>query len=138
MKTSLSALLVAAVTLASAPALAQERGLALLDGKPPPTGTGMIVTGSILSGIGAVNLITSPLCKTDLIPDSDTQDVCFATSLVIGGAFVAVGIPVLIVGLNRRSTYREWKRKHGHLASLTNLGIAPTRGGAALTWHTSF
>ncbi|RKH49252.1 hypothetical protein [Corallococcus llansteffanensis] len=127
----------AAVTLASAPALAQDRENDLLGGKPPPTGTGMLVAGSILTGVGAVNLLTSPLCKTSLIP-RDTQDVCFGSSLAIGGVFAAVGLPLLFVGISRHSTYVEWKRQHRALSALTDLGVAPAPGGAALTWSASF
>ena len=127
----------AAVTLASAPALAQDRGNDLLGGKPPPTGTGMLVAGSILTGVGAVNLLTSPLCKTSLIP-RDTQDVCFGSSLAIGGVFAAVGLPLLFVGISRHNNYVEWKRQHSALSALTDLGVAPTPGGAALTWSASF
>jgi hypothetical protein len=32
----------------------------------------------------------------------------------------------------------EWKRQHQALSALTDLGVTPTPGGAALTWHTSF
>ncbi|AFE05054.1 hypothetical protein COCOR_03171 [Corallococcus coralloides DSM 2259] len=127
----------AAFTLASVPAPAQERAEELLGGKPPPTGTGMLVTGSILSGVGAVNLLTSPLCKTSLIP-RDTQDVCLGSSLVIGGVFAAVGLPLLFVGISRHNTYVEWKRQHRTLSLLTDVGVAPTPGGAALTWSASF
>ncbi|WP_375758427.1 hypothetical protein [Corallococcus exercitus] len=127
----------AAVTFASAPVLAQEHGLDLSAGKPPPTGTGMLVTGSIMTGVGAVNLLTSPLCKTSMVP-RDTQDVCLGTSLVIGGALTAVGVPLLLVGISRHNNYVEWKRQHRALAALTDVSIAPTRGGAALTWNASF
>jgi hypothetical protein len=138
MKAPLAALIAVAVTLASAPALAQDPETAVPAGKPPSTGIGMIVTGSILTGLGAVNLITAPICKTSAIPDPTSQDVCLGTSLVLGGAFAAVGIPLLLVGVNRHNRYVEWKRQHQALSALTDLGVAPTRGGAALTWHTSF
>lgn len=137
MKAILSLAVSAAITLASGPALAQDRGLDLQNSKPPPTGTGMLVTGSILTGVGAVNLLSSPLCKTSLIP-SDTQDVCLGSSLVIGGVFAAVGIPLLLVGISRHNNYVEWKREHRAVALLTDVGVAPTPGGAALTWHASF
>ncbi|WP_147442209.1 hypothetical protein [Corallococcus exercitus] len=137
MNVTLSLVVSAAVTLASAPALAQERGLDLPGGKPPPTGTGMLVAGSIMTGIGAVNLATSPLCKTSMVP-RDTQDVCLGTSLVIGGALAAVGVPLLLVGISRHNNYVDWKRDHRALSALLDVGVAPTRGGAALTWNASF
>ncbi|MBN8226834.1 hypothetical protein JYK02_04845 [Corallococcus macrosporus] len=127
----------AAVTFASNPAFAQERANELLGGRPPPTGTGMLVTGSIMTGVGAVNLLTSPLCKTSMVP-RDTQDVCLGTSLVLGGVLTAVGVPLLLVGVSRHNDYVEWKRQHRALAALTEVGITPTAGGAALTWNASF
>ncbi|RKG52517.1 hypothetical protein D7X30_33465 [Corallococcus sp. AB011P] len=137
MKTPLSLFVSAAFTLASVPALAQDRADDLLSGRPPPTGTGMLVTGSILSGVAAVNLLSSPLCKTSLIP-RDTQDVCLGSSLVIGGVLAAVGLPLLFVGISRHNTYVEWKRQHRAISLLTDVGVAPTPGGAALTWSASF
>ncbi|NOK21273.1 hypothetical protein, partial [Corallococcus carmarthensis] len=133
MKASISLLVSAAITLAATPALAQERENDLLSGKPPPTGTGMLVAGSIMTGVGAVNLLTSPLCKTRLIP-RDTQDVCLGSSLAIGGVLAAVGLPLLFVGISRHNTYVEWKRQHRALSALSDVGVAPTQGGAALTW----
>lgn len=127
----------AAVILSSSPALAQDRANDLLTSKPPPTGTGMLVAGSILTGVGAVNLLTSPLCKTSMVP-RDTQDVCLGSSLAIGGVFAAVGLPLLFVGISRHNNYVEWKRQNRAVALLTDVGVAPTPGGAALTWHASF
>ncbi|RKH50474.1 hypothetical protein D7X55_03645 [Corallococcus sp. AB049A] len=127
----------AAVILSSSPGLAQERANDLLNGKPPPTGTGMLVAGSILTGVGAVNLLTSPLCKTSMVP-RDTQDVCFGSSLAIGGVFAAVGLPLLFVGISRHNNYVEWKRQNRAVALLTDVGVTPTPGGAALTWNASF
>ncbi|RKH05831.1 hypothetical protein D7X32_06985 [Corallococcus carmarthensis] len=97
----------------------------------------MLVAGSIMTGVGAVNLLTSPLCKTSLIP-RDTQDVCLGSSLAIGGVLAAVGVPLLLVGVSRHNTYVDWKRQHRTLAVLTDVGVAPTQGGAALTWSGSF
>lgn len=68
-------------------------------GARPPSGTGLIVTGSIFTAIGGVNLLTAPICKTDLIA-KDTQTVCLGASLGVGIGFVAIGIPMLLVGVN--------------------------------------
>ncbi|WP_404363096.1 hypothetical protein ACIHQR_23915 [Corallococcus coralloides] len=137
MKTPVSLFVSAAFALAPGSVLAQERETELLGGRPPPTGTGMLVTGSILTGVGAVNLLSSPLCKTGLVP-RDTQDVCLGSSLVIGGVLAAVGLPLLFVGISRHNDYVEWKRQHRALSLLTDVGVAPAPGGAALTWSASF
>jgi hypothetical protein len=129
----------AAVTLASTPALARRRVVASDGTVAPSTGTGMIVTGSIFTGIGVANLITAPICKTSAISGRDTQDVCFGVSLTIGGVFTAIGVPLLLVGIHRHNNYVEWKREHPALAALSDVSVTPTRnGGAALTWGTSF
>jgi hypothetical protein len=101
---------------------------------PPPGGVGLLIGGGILTGIGALNLATSPLCNTTLV-QSRVQSLCFDTSLVFGGALLAIGVPMLIVGANERSAYREWKKAHPVAAGLS---IAPTPGGVALGWSTTF
>jgi hypothetical protein len=91
---------------AAAPALASDGSSA------PPSGTGGIITGSILTGVGALNLVTSPVCVTDVygeVVGSAGQSACLVSSLVIGGGMVAVGVPVLLVGLKHRQDYRAWK-----------------------------
>lgn len=102
----------------------------------PSSGTGLIIAGSVVGGVGVLNLATSPLCKVDdLIRDKKLQDTCFAAALVFGGVLVSVGIPLLIVGLNKRSTYLEWKERH---PVASGFGLAPAPSGMAMTWRASF
>jgi hypothetical protein len=98
--------------------------------EPPPRGVGLLVGGGIFTGIGALNLLTAPICKTDLIPDHTTQDACLIASLVIGGT-----LPMLIVGGSRRSTFKQWQASHPAAAG---LGFSPARGGGALTFVGQF
>jgi hypothetical protein len=104
---------------------------------PPSNGVGLLVTGGIFTGVGAVNLLTAPICKTDLF-SADTQTLCLGLSLGIGIPFVVVGIPLLVVGASRRGAYLEWKRSHGAATRLLDLDFKPVPGGGALTWHASF
>jgi hypothetical protein len=103
---------------------------------PPSTGTGMIVTGSVFTGLGFINLATSPVCLT--IQDSGTQTFCLGLSIGVGVAFAAIGIPLLVVGAGRRRAYLEWKKENGVAAHLTDLGFEPARGGGTATWHLTF
>jgi hypothetical protein len=98
---------------------------------PPSKGTGLIIAGGILTGLGALNLATAPLCKIDdLIKDPDIQDVCLVASLVVGGAMLAVGVPLLVVGIGNRSDYKEWEERHKRSSFVVAPAVLP--GGAGL------
>jgi len=106
------------------------------DDPQPTSGVPLLVTGAALSGIGAVNLATSGICKVSaLIPDKSTENVCFDASLVLGGTLIAVGVPLLIVGLGQRSRYKDWLGRHVVVAGLS---LAPVPGGGAIGWRASF
>jgi hypothetical protein len=89
----------------------------------PSSGTGLIVAGSIIFGIGVLNLAFTPLCYVLFDDESYTvsrnvvsRDICVLSSLAFGGVMVAVGVPLLIVGFNKRSNYNKWRRKNRILA----------------------
>jgi hypothetical protein len=105
--------------------------------RPPSTGIGLIVTGSVFTGIGVVNLVTAPICKTSAIAQS-TQSLCLDASLVLAGITLAIGVPMLAVGVVRHNAYVEWKKSNSLAARLTDLGIAPVPGGGVLGWRTAF
>lgn len=83
-----------------------------------------LVTGGISLGLGVANIATAPLCELHAIRAS-ARSSCVAMSLAFGGAFLAAGIPLLVVGVGRR---RE----------VGQVGVAPTVGGALATWRTEF
>lgn len=101
----------------------------------PSSGIGYLVTGGIFTGIGALNLLTAPICTTDLIPNSDTQKTCLIASLAIGGTFLAIGVPLLIVGGSKRSTYKQWKADHPVAGG---FGFSAANGGGGLTFGGRF
>ena len=101
---------------------------------PPSSGVGLLVTGAIFTGIGVLNLATAPICKTSVIQDN-TQDLCLGLSLGIGGGFVAIGLPLLIVGGSKRSTYNEWKLQH---PVASGFGVNVGKSGGNLGWSASF
>ena len=125
-------LLVIAVALPSS-AGAQE--------SPPSKGTGLIITGAILTGVGAVNLATLPLCGELYTEDSygedaeDLKNLCVYSTLIVGVGTLAVGVPLLVVGLNRRAEYRRWQEQHPAFAG---MGVVAGPGGALLGWRTEF
>lgn len=102
-----------------------------LDGPRPSSGVGYLAAGGVFTGIGALNLLTAPICKTDLIPNHDTQDACLIASLVVGGTFLVIGVPLLIVGGSKRSTFKQWKAAH---PVATGFGFTTASGGGMLTF----
>ncbi|MEP7123771.1 MAG: hypothetical protein ABJE95_22775 [Byssovorax sp.] len=102
-----------------------------LEVAPKSSGVGYLAAGGVFTGIGALNLLTAPICKTDLIPDHSTQDACLIASLVVGGTFVVIGVPLLIVGASKRSTFKQWKAAHP-IAS--GFGFTTASGGGMLTF----
>jgi len=130
MKRSLAALACAALVAAPSLACAQEPFEA------PPSGVGLLVAGGIFTGIGGINLITSPICLVEPF-DSSTKNVCLGASLGIGITSLVVGVPMLIVGVNQRRRYVEWKNR-GMAGRLLDLGVAPAPGGGMLTWQGAF
>lgn len=76
--------------------------------KPTSTGVGGVVSGSVLLGLGGINLVFTPLCVVEDFGLGTSG--CVATQLIGGGLLVAIGIPVLIAGKIRRDRYKEWLR----------------------------
>jgi hypothetical protein len=102
-----------------------------VDGPRPSSGVGYLAAGGVFTGIGALNLLTAPICKTDLIRDHDTQDACLIASLVIGGTFLVIGVPLLIVGASKRSTYKQWKAAN---PVASGFGFTTANAGGMLTF----
>ena len=95
--------------VAPPPAVAQPKP------EPPSRGIGLIIAGSVMTGLGVLNLASTAVCKTDFyvdLVDQDGADLCFVVSLAVGGGLSLIGIPLLITGLVQRSNYRAWKEQH--------------------------
>jgi len=105
----------------------------------PPSGNGFIIPGSIALGTGAVGVGTAIAGLTVLQDDSDNENSKADTMLVIGlissSILVAIGIPMLIIGLNRRSEVVEWKKKN---PGFTGLDFRFNQQEAVASWETAF
>jgi hypothetical protein len=125
----LTAALLAAPSLASAqeapPAAPLSVPAAPAPAAPAPSsGLAYLIPGGILAGLGVINLGTAPLCRLSVIRSS-AQPACLVTSIAFGGAFLAAGIPLLVVGARRRG-------------AVPAVGVAPVVGGAMATWSAKF
>ena len=83
--------------------------------RPTSNGLGLTIAGGIVTGIGAINMAVSPIYRTDFYVEANGQrraDITFYTSLIGGGIILAVGVPMLIVGLVRRANYNAWYETH--------------------------
>lgn len=100
----------------------------------PSSGIGAVVTGSILLGVGALNLVTIPVCFMDSYPEA-SQDLCVGLSAGLGGTLVSVGLPLLIVGVVKRKRFKAWRRRN---TALMNFSIAANDHFGGLTWHYQF
>jgi hypothetical protein len=113
-----------------APARAQEAPPPLpaaLPAQAPPSATPWLVGGGVLLGLGVLNLASSPACELSAIRSSGHVP-CLAMSIAFGGAFVAAGIPLLVVGARRREV----------AAQLAGLAVVPGPGGALVAWGSSW
>lgn len=103
----------------------------------PSSGVGFLISGGILTGLGVVNLATSPLCMTDLVKHK-AQDECLIASLAAGGVMLAVGVPLLIVGGAKRSKFLEWQEQQPRRRPLPIVSFAPLEGGGRFVLQYSF
>jgi hypothetical protein len=81
----------------------------------PSNGLGLTIAGGVVTGLGALNLASSAICRTGFYRDrwGDTRsDICFWVAIGLGVVELAVGVPMLVVGLVRRSAYKEWLQKN--------------------------
>jgi hypothetical protein len=107
---------------------------ALTSDPRPSTGTGLIVAGWILTGIGVLNLAFIPACSADFYPP-EAEDTCVAASAVLGGIGVALGVPFLIIGYNQRSDYKDWRERNSTLRHLMNARLAFRDDSALLLYR---
>jgi hypothetical protein len=107
------------------------------DDAKPSSGVGLIVGGWIVTGVGVVNLATIPVCSADFYP-RESEDLCVTLSIAFGVAGVVIGVPLLVVGYNKRSKYKEWSKRHAVLDHLLRTQVAVQNDSALLLYRGSF
>jgi hypothetical protein len=122
-------MLAAALFLLAGAARAEEPPAAAPVAPPaaePASGLAFLLVGSGLLVAGGANLATAPLCEVvSMKPTARTP--CVATSVAFGLAFVAAGIPLVVLGAHRRETWNRWHDQ--------GPAIVPLATGAAVTWR---
>lgn len=79
----------------------------------PSSGTGLTIAGGIVSGASVFSFIAAPICKLDGRNLSRTaENVCIGVYVGLGIVQLSVGLPMLIVGLVRRSKFKKWVREY--------------------------
>lgn len=103
------------------------------DGEPS-SGISQIVIGYVGVGLALVNLALIPVCYADFYP-AGGKDLCVGLSIGIGAVGLAVGIPLLIVGYNKRANRGAWRERRGLSYHLSNLRLGALHGGGTLTYR---
>jgi hypothetical protein len=108
-------------------------------GKWPAKGTGMMISGGVLLGLGIGGLITSILvtnCPEGVGNTYGCKNQDNREFLVpIAASVMTVGAVLLIVGGTKMAKYKKWQRTVG-----TTQAVVPTftRSGAGLTYIARF
>jgi hypothetical protein len=105
--------------------------------RPPSTGLPLIITGSVMLGVGVLNLATSPICKSSAV-SHNMQDTCLYLSLGLGGGLVAAGTPLLIVGAGQRGRYNEWRKHQALATALSGLRLSLNPQNLGVGWGVVF
>lgn len=82
----------------------------------PENGRGMLVGGALLSGVGLPTLITGLVI---LKPGRTLEGDAIYVAQIWGGSFIgagllslAVGVPLLVVGVRRHKEWQLWQREN--------------------------
>ena len=121
-------------TLVLVALLSSQTNIQAEEDRPTSNGLGLTIAGGIVTGIGALNMALSPLYRADFYIDKNgrtTADIAFYGSLIGGGVLLAVGVPMLIVGLVRRANYNAWFETH-------QVFFRVDSEGGALAWQMRF
>jgi hypothetical protein len=81
-----------------------------------------------------VNILSAALCSTSLLANGN-RDLCYGLAFGVGAVCLLIGVPMLIVGANKRAAYKEWLKDH---PAVEGLSLVPVRGGGAVGWSADF
>ncbi len=110
--------------------------------RPPSKGTGLIIGGSIMVGLGAVWFLTAAAWRaveTTYWWDNGLGRTYFYTFIVLGALSELIGVPLLIAGIVKRSQYNQWAYQHPVAdAVLKGIHVAAQPGGGGVGWGYAF
>jgi hypothetical protein len=91
----------------------------------PGKGTGLLIAGGVVSGVGVLFFINAAVCQTNRDQTARDQNICTAITASIGAVAIAIGVPLLVIGAIKRNAFDDWVRAYH-----PQLAIVPTEGGA--------
>ena len=91
----------------------------------PSTGTGLTVAGGIVTGVSVAFFGSSAACRLQDSPQRE-KNVCTAIEASIGAVALAVGVPMLVIGVLRKSKFKEWVE-----ANHPQFAVVPLEGKGA-------
>lgn len=100
--------------------------------RPPRRGIGLMVPGGFFTVAGVSLVITASVAFARTDCTESGTDACFAgligaIMMPVGVIGLAVGAPLLGVGVHRNRVWREWQREHG-------LALRPQFGRSRGAW----
>jgi hypothetical protein len=111
--------------------------------EPPPTGRGLIISASIVGGVGMLMLV--PGLVFVVSGRNSREGLASAIGWMLTGfglAFVATGTGLLVPGVRRNQRFRAWKRGQMTAFGFTDRVASPSgsrraRRRASLRWGSS-
>jgi hypothetical protein len=91
------------------------------------------VAGGVVTGVSLLFFGSSAVCQINEENTQAGQNVCTAINASIGAVALAIGIPMLVIGVLRRNEFQEWVRTYH-----PQLAVTPTGGGASASVGFSF
>jgi len=105
--------------------------------KEPKLGIGKIIGGAGALAYAAGSTVTLPICLSEgykEIAGERGSDICTGTTVVLGVAALAAGVPLLISGLSDHREWTAWRESRG----VAGVAIDPRRQALAVTWRGTF
>lgn len=100
----------------------------------PPSGLGLIIGGSILTGVGLISLATAPACASFYNEASGNRGGCYASTVIVGLVGLGIGVPLLVIGAIRQARFNRWAHGGGY-ALLEGLTPTAGPGGGGMSWR---
>jgi hypothetical protein len=99
-------------------------------GPEPPSGLLWILGGAGLLALGVGNAAAAPGCYS--VGNLKHPALCAGLSVGLGVAFLAAGIPLVVVGSRKRAAFLEWEHARG--APVVTAGPSSASLGWGWAW----